>query len=452
MMQFAGLWSSERRRQIPGVPVSRRRDVRADRLRRIRTLALQVDANIANAVKRRNVWRLDNRVDTLVRAINTSKAAGEVLPPDLEKLLARLLRKLKRTRAKRVRKPYGFAQAAGNVGFGVSLAFSLFVALHIFDQAGLFDEIVSFLAEQAQSLQSSWATFEPAQMIARADKAPLETPSHATGNSPAEIAGAQPPTDAARSAPPGLGSSATIVEDNLPETIGNPALRAAATAGDPAAAYEVASRFADGRGVPQSHEEEARWLEHAANQGLAPAQFRLGGLYEKGVGVGKDLARARDLYLAAALKGNARAMHNLAVLYAEGVNGTADYETAAAWFHKAADHGIKDSQYNLAILCARGIGVQQDYAESYKWFVLAANQGDGDAAVKRDQVAAYLDRQTQEAARLAAQSWSPQPQPDDAVNVKTQAAWDTPAETPHPVKPKPRPAGSDTRTANAKSN
>ena len=98
-------------------------------------------------------------------------------------------------------------------------------------------------------------------------------------------------------------------------------------------------------------------------KGLAPAQFRLGGLYEKGIGVKKDLAKARDFYAAAADKGNGKAMHNLAVLYAEGINGPADYKTAAIWFRKAADHGITDSQYNLAILYARGIGVEQNYAE-----------------------------------------------------------------------------------------
>jgi localization factor PodJL len=248
------------------------------------------------------------------------------------------------------------------------------------------------------------------------------------------------------------GRSAAIAEDKLPATIGNPALRAAALGGDPAAAYEVASRFAEGRGVAQSHEEEARWLERAANQGLAPAQFLLSGLYEKGIGIEKDLVRARDLYLAAAQKSNAKAMHNLAVLYAEGVNGQPDYEAAAAWFRKAADHGIKDSQYNLAILYGRGIGVTQNYAEAYKWFVLAAIQGDSVAAIKRDEVAAYLDPQTREAARVAAQSWLPQPQPDDAINVKMQAAWETPVATPRPVKPKPRPAGDETRTADRRPN
>ena len=230
------------------------------------------------------------------------------------------------------------------------------------------------------------------------------------------------------------------IGDKLPVAIGGPALREAALAGDASAAYEVAVRFADGRLVPANNEEAARWFERAAKKGFAPAQFRLGGFYEKGLGVKKNLAAARDLYRAAADKGHGKAMHNLAVLYAEGVDGAADYRTAAQWFRKAADHGIVDSQYNLAILYARGVGVEQNFAEAYKWFALAANDGDNDAAKKRDEIASHLDQQSLAAARLAAQTWTPLPQPADAITVKAPAAWDLPANGTSGVKPKARTA------------
>ncbi len=237
---------------------------------------------------------------------------------------------------------------------------------------------------------------------------------------------AQPPASIALEQAAAAAAPAMVL-GKLPATIGGPKLRAAAIAGDAAAEFEVANRFADGHGVPQSDGDAVRWLELAAKQGLAPAQFRLGAFYEKGIAVKRDLAVARDLYAAAAAKGNAKAMHNLAVLYAEGINGPADYRTAAQWFHKAAARGITDSQYNLAILYARGIGVDQNYAESYKWFALAAGKGDGDAAKKRDEVAAHLDAQTLEAAKLAVQKWAAEPQPEDAVNAKAPpGGWDAP--------------------------
>jgi localization factor PodJL len=271
-----------------------------------------------------------------------------------------------------------------------------------------------------------------------------------------QLAAQQPDTSATAPAADITGSlprPATPLGDKLPSTIGGPALRAAALSGDAAAAYEVALRFAEGRGVPRSSEEAALWFERAAKQGLAPAQFRLGGFYEKGIGVKKNLVAARDLYLAAAGKGNAKAMHNLAVLYAEGVDGPADYSNAAHWFREAADRGMTDSEYNLGILYARGVGVAQNYAESYKWFALAAIQGDQDAAKKSEEVASHLDQQSLTAARLAVKTWSAAPQPDDAISVKPPAGgWDAIASAAQPAKPKPQAPGVKTPAQSAKIN
>jgi localization factor PodJL len=169
--------------------------------------------------------------------------------------------------------------------------------------------------------------------------------------------------------------------------------------------------------------------------------------------VKKDLVAARDLYLAAAGKGNGKAMHNLAVLYAEGIDGPADYANAAHWFREAADHGLTDSQYNLGILYARGTGVAQNYAESYKWFALAAIQGDQDAAKKSEEVATHLDQQSLAAARLAVKTWTMQPQPDDAINVKTPpGGWDATASAAPAAKPKPQPQAAKTPAQSAKIN
>lgn len=240
--------------------------------------------------------------------------------------------------------------------------------------------------------------------------------------------------------PPAPPQQPAVGNESLPVTIGGPRLRNAAMAGDAAAAFEVAVRFAEGRGVPVNLEEAARWYERAANKGLTPAQFRYASLLEKGQGVRKDLAQARRLYLAAAGKGNGKAMHNLAVLYAEGIEGKPDYTTAALWFRKAAQHGIADSQYNLGVLCARGLGTAQSFDESYKWFALAAAQGDREAGKKRDEVAGHLDSEALAAAQQAVKSFAPEPQPEEATLVAEPAGgWDRAAAAP-PAHPKPRPA------------
>ncbi|MFT4279317.1 MAG: hypothetical protein QM576_23465 [Rhodopseudomonas sp.] len=258
------------------------------------------------------------------------------------------------------------------------------------------------------------------------------TPPAAPQAAPAATAAANDITGTIPSSSPSVpqtfGTIAIPSTERLPDAIGGPVLRKAALKGDAAAAYEVALRYAEGKGVPVNYDEAAKWYQRAADAGVTPAIFRIGTLYEKGLGVKKDLDMARKLYSTAADRGNAKAMHNLAVLYADGGSKGANYRTAAAWFRKAAERGVTDSQFNLGILYARGIGVDQNLAESYKWFTLAAAQGDEDAARKRDDVGKRLDPQSLAAAKLAVQTFTPEPQPDAAVMVAAPAGgWDEPA-------------------------
>ncbi|UYO40534.1 SEL1-like repeat protein [Rhodopseudomonas palustris] len=254
----------------------------------------------------------------------------------------------------------------------------------------------------------------------------LYTPPAAQQTEPAassDITGTIPSQPSA--APEKFGTVAIPSAERLPDTIGGATLRTLALKGDAAAAYEVATRYAEGKGVPVNYDEAAKWYQRAADAGVTPAIFRIGTLYEKGLGVKRDLDVARKLYSTAADRGNAKAMHNLAVLYADGGSKGANYKTAAAWFRKAAERGVADSQFNLGILYARGIGVDQNLAESYKWFSLAAAQGDEDAGRKREDVAKRLDPQSLAAAKLAIQTFTAEPQPDAAVKVAAPAGgWD----------------------------
>jgi localization factor PodJL len=246
-------------------------------------------------------------------------------------------------------------------------------------------------------------------------------PREATPNA-ADIKAATPP---ATPQMPALAPASDPTKDPLPAAIGGKALITAATAGDPAASYEVASRFAEGKGVPQDLAMAAAWFDRAARRGIAPAQFRLGSMYEKGVGLKKDVQEARRLYLAAADKGNAKAMHNLAVLYAEGIDGKPEYTVASQWFRKAAAFGVVDSQYNLAILYARGVGIERNIVESYTWFALAAKGGDKDAGKKSLEVASHLDEQQLFAARQSVETFVPDAQPEEAISVKAPpGGWD----------------------------
>jgi localization factor PodJL len=250
--------------------------------------------------------------------------------------------------------------------------------------------------------------------------APESTPdAAATTEAPA----AEPQTEVA-TAPSEPEEAQTPLESMQPElaalplAIGPDRLREAAMAGDAIAAFEVAARYAEGRGVAPDMRAAVAWYERSGGAGLAPAQYRLGSIFEKGTGVPRDLAAAQDWYRRAADAGNVKAMHNLAVLYAEGAGGTPDLERASALFRQAAEHGVRDSQFNLAILHARGLGVPQDLIEAYKWFAIAATSGDEESIKRRDIIAAALSESDLATAKAAAASFQPAPLIAEANEVQ----------------------------------
>ncbi|MFI0844232.1 peptidoglycan-binding protein [Mesorhizobium sp. IMUNJ 23232] len=256
---------------------------------------------------------------------------------------------------------------------------------------------------------------------ADADVRPADAPVAAAP--PAAATPATEPTPAQASPTAATGEPTPAHIAGIPADAGPIALREAAEAGDAKALFEIASRYADGRGVKADMKQAATWYEKSAELGFAPAQYRIGNLYEKALGVERDVGKAKTWYQLAAEQGNASAMHNLAVLYAMGADGTTDNESAARWFASAADLGVKDSQFNLGILAAKGVGMPQSLEESYKWFALAAKAGDRDAATKRDEIANSLRPEQLEKARGMVDLWKAKPVDPETNSVEIPESW-----------------------------
>ena len=75
-----------------------------------------------------------------------------------------------------------------------------------------------------------------------------------------------------------------------------------------------------------------------------------GSRYENGLRVGRDYARARQLYCAAARRGHGPAQVRLAWLYAHGLGTPRDRELAGAWLRVAAAQGELEARMFLALL------------------------------------------------------------------------------------------------------
>jgi TPR repeat protein len=118
-------------------------------------------------------------------------------------------------------------------------------------------------------------------------------------------------------------------------------------------------------------------------------------MYESGLGVNKDSSKAALWLSKAAEQGVAPAQYDLCGLYHRGQGVPQDYRQAAVWYRKAAEQNFALAQYALGSLWTQGRGVPQANEEAYFWFDLAA-AGKMDvkmmetAAKTRDETASHL--------------------------------------------------------------
>jgi len=115
------------------------------------------------------------------------------------------------------------------------------------------------------------------------------------------------------------------------------------------------------------------------------AMFQLGSRYFNGEGVAKDYQQARKWYEAAAAQNYTPAMNALATMYLDGAGVDRDPAIAAQLFTQGAELDDATSQFDLAQLYARGAGVPRDPVAAYKWLLLASLNGHpkGDTALQQ---------------------------------------------------------------------
>ena len=132
-------------------------------------------------------------------------------------------------------------------------------------------------------------------------------------------------------------------------------------------------------GVAKDRVKAVELWSQAVQQGLAQAQFNLGGAYEDGEGVIGDKKKAFELYTLAANQGNSNAQFNLGNCYEYGEGVDEDTKRAVQLYTLAAHQSHINAQYNLAACYENGNGVNVDLGLAREWYSRAAAQGDGEA-------------------------------------------------------------------------
>jgi len=167
--------------------------------------------------------------------------------------------------------------------------------------------------------------------------------------------------------------------------------------------------YDNGLGVPQDYAKAAQWYEKAAVRGDMKAQYHLGAMYENGRGVPQDYTKAHLWREKAAVQGYALAQYNLGTMYENGRGIQQDYVKARQWYEKAAAQGDAGAQFQLGGLYLGGKGVPRDHVRTYMWWSLASAHSTGDlsklAEDNRERIARRMTpAQVAEAKRLTQQS------------------------------------------------
>ena len=120
-------------------------------------------------------------------------------------------------------------------------------------------------------------------------------------------------------------------------------------------------------------------LMKAADRGDPEAQFELGRLYEKGIGINQDVKLAVSLYWKAAEQNFSDALNDLGFLHFQGGLGIVrDPKKAIGLFQRAADLRHPEAMFNLAALIDDGIVPKQKPKDAARYLYESLRSGNED--------------------------------------------------------------------------
>ncbi|TAN46150.1 MAG: sel1 repeat family protein [Rhodospirillales bacterium] len=131
----------------------------------------------------------------------------------------------------------------------------------------------------------------------------------------------------------------------------------------------------------KSYDNALNWLTRASDSGNAKAKNVLGNMFNAGMGVSQDKAKAISFWQEAADKGIYAAQYNLGQVYFRGDGTAQNFPKALEMFQKAsANPEYSWPQYWIGVIHENGLGVAKNMDEAVKWYELSAKRGFGDAA------------------------------------------------------------------------
>ncbi len=118
-----------------------------------------------------------------------------------------------------------------------------------------------------------------------------------------------------------------------------------------------------------------REMSALAEKGYSQAQFRLGWIYERGIGVAQDFAKAREWYAKAMANGNADALARMGLLYEFGLGVEKSFDKAAEYYQRAIREDNASGYAYMGYLYETGKGVPRDRERAAELYRIGMEKG-----------------------------------------------------------------------------
>ncbi len=128
-----------------------------------------------------------------------------------------------------------------------------------------------------------------------------------------------------------------------------------------------------------NYEQALRFWLPIAEKDNADAQYNLGILYQKGLGVEKNPKAAFIWYKRASANGHTDAMYNLGIMYNKGRVIYRSPKDATKWWKKSAELGNAEAQFNIGVEYFYGRNLGKDIDKALMWWKKSAGQGNKSA-------------------------------------------------------------------------
>jgi len=174
---------------------------------------------------------------------------------------------------------------------------------------------------------------------------------------------------------------------------------------------KIGDIYQKGDDLPQSSTEAINWYRKAVDEGASGAQIKLAMLLLQGQDASSNYGEVHRLCEKAVAQHFSYAAYCMGQLYERGLGVERDLRKAVKWFTEAADMGLGVAVLRLGEMYWKGEGFKQDTVSAYAFIYLASTADLPEARQERERLEKELTHKQIEKGKAKAVEWTHQHHP-----------------------------------------